>query len=173
MKTLSERILLLSLLAVLLFNGCSTTNKIEKPAESYQLTASVLEPSTINLSFEARLSDIQNALNEALTGLIYEDNSLEDNERDNLMVKAWKEGNILLALKRNVLIYKVPLKVWIKTGFKKSAFGYSVSDYRELNAALTLNFRTEIILLPDWSIQTLTSGTDYKWVSEPVVSACL
>jgi hypothetical protein len=169
MKIFSEPILLLSFLMVLIFNGCSISSKTEKPVESYQPTVTVLEPSIINLSFETRLSDIQNALNEAFTGLIYDDNSLEDNGGDNLMVKAWKEGNILLAMKENVLIYKVPLKVWIKAGFKKSAFGYAVSDYRELNAALTLNFRTEIILLPDWSIQTLTSGTDYKWTKEPVV----
>jgi hypothetical protein len=167
MKILFERFLIFFITGLLL-NGCNTTGKIEKPIESYQSNI-LLEPSVINLSFEAGISDIQNAINKAFTGLIYEDNSLEDNGGDNLMIKAWKNGSILLAAKENMLIYKIPLKIWIKAGFKKNVLGYSVSDFRELEAALTLNFRTEIILLPNWSIQTLTSGTDYKWTKEPSV----
>lgn len=148
--------------------SCATV-KVEKPAESYTYEVVRPQPSVIGFTAEARLSDIQKELNREFSGLVYEDNSLDDNGGDNLMVKAWKEGTISLAMKDNVIIYKVPLKLWIKAGFKTTKLGITISDYREVSGALALMFRTSITLNPDWTLSTKTETTGYEWITEPVV----
>jgi hypothetical protein len=148
--------------------SCQTA-KIEKPSEAYQSAKAELQPSMIGFSAEARLSDIQKELNREFTGLVYEDNSLDDNGGDNVMIKAWKQGDIKLAMNDNIIIYKVPLKLWIKAGFKTKQLGITLSDYREVNGALALMFRTTVTLNPDWTVSTKTETSGYEWITEPVV----
>lgn len=149
-------------------SSCATL-KVDKPAEVYSRADVELQPSMIGLTVEAKLSDIQKVLNQQFSGLVYEDNSLDDNGGDNIMVKAWKQGDIKLAMKDNVIIYRVPLKLWIKAGFKTTKLGITLSDYREVTGALALMFRTNVDINPDWSVSTETSTTGYEWLTEPVV----
>lgn len=149
-------------------SSCSTV-KVEKPTESYLPDVIRTSPSVIGFTTEARISDIQREVNKQFTGLVYEDNSLEDNGGDNLMVKAWKQGEISLNMTNNILSYRVPLKIWIKAGFKVDKFGISLSDYRELNGALALKFRTAVTLNPDWNLTTKTESDGYEWLTDPVV----
>lgn len=160
--------MIVAVLLSLAVSSCATL-KVDKPAETYQPAIVDPEPSMIGLSAEAKLSDIQRELNKQFTGLVYEDNSLDDNGGDNLMVKAWKQGDIKLAMKDNVIIYRVPLKLWIKTGFKTKQLGITLSDYREVTGALALMFRTTVSLNPDWTVITKTETTGYEWLTEPVV----
>lgn len=152
-----------------MLSSCKTVN-VTRPAETYNNQVPQPKPSMISFSAQSKISDIQNELNRNFTGLIYEDNSLENNGNDNLMVKAWKQGDIKIDMKGNVLSYKVPLKTWIKAGVKFQKFGINISDYRELNAALELRFKTAITLNPDWTITTKTTADGYDWISAPVVN---
>lgn len=149
--------------------SCKTVN-IPKPPEEYSKLVYTVKPSVVSFTAESKIADIQSAINKSFTGLIYEDKSLDDNGGDNLMVKAWKQGDIRIDMKGNVLSYRVPLKTWIKAGFKLEKFGITLSDYRELNAALALNFKTAITLNPDWTISTKTTSDGYEWLSTPVVN---
>lgn len=153
---------------VMMLTSCRTL-KIEKPVESYKPEVVRPQPSVIGFTTEAKLSDIQKELNREFTGLIYEDNSLDDNGGDNLMVKAWKQGDITLTMKDNVIGYRVPLKIWIKAGFKVDKFGVTLSDYRELNGALALKFKTALTLNSDWTLSTKTEADGYEWLMDPVV----
>lgn len=155
-------------LLVALLASCATV-KIDKPAEAYTYVPVRPTPSIIGFTVEAKLSDIQRQLNETFTGLVYEDNSFEDNGGDNLMVKAWKQEKITLAMKEDMLIYRIPLKLWIKAGFKTTQLGMTFSDYREVNGAIALVFRTRLSINPDWSINTQTEASGYEWITEPVV----
>lgn len=161
-------IIKLTVLACLL-TACKTVN-VTKPAESYNNYVSNAKPSMISFSAQSKISDIQSELNKNFSGLIYEDNSLENNGGDNIMVKAWKQGEIKIDMKGNILSYRVPLKTWIKAGIRFEKFGISLSDYRELNAALELGFKTAITLNPDWTITTKTTTDGYEWISTPVVN---
>lgn len=154
---------------LLLLTASCATVKIEKPAESYLRDAVRPQPSIIGFTAEARLADIQAELNRSFSGLVYEDNSLDDNGGDNLMVKAWKQGDIQLAMRDNTIIYRVPLRLWIKAGFKTTRLGITLSDYREASGALALMFRTAVNLNPDWTLSTQTETTGYEWLTEPVV----
>jgi hypothetical protein len=157
-----------AVIIVMMLTSCSSL-KIEKPIESYIPEVVRPQPSVIGFTIEAKLSDIQKELNREFTGLIYEDNSLDDNGGDNLMVKAWKQGDITLTMKDNVIGYRVPLKIWIKAGFKVDKFGVSISDYRELNGALALKFKTALTLNNDWTLSTKTEADGYEWLIDPVV----
>jgi hypothetical protein len=161
-------IILIIVLAGLLAS-CKTID-VTKPDESYSNYLPEAKASIVSFSAQSKISDIQNELNMNFSGLIYEDNSLDNNGGDNIMVKAWKQGDIKIDMKGNVLSYSIPLKTWIKAGVKFQKFGISLSDYRELNAALVLAFKTAITLNPDWTITTKTTSDGYEWTSTPVVN---
>lgn len=165
MKRISTYLLLLTISG---FISCKTV-KVDKPLESYDAVRPVPKTSVVSFTAQTKIKDIQNELNKSINGLIYEDNSLENNGGDNIMVKAWKQGEIDIDMKGNTLSYTVPLKTWIKSGFNISKFGLSVSDYRELNAALALKFNTVVTLNADWTVTTKTTSAGYEWLTTPTV----
>ncbi|HEX7410652.1 MAG TPA: DUF4403 family protein [Bacteroidales bacterium] len=152
----------------LILGACKTTEPV-RPAESYLTPDYNPQPSTISLPLEMDIKDVEKLLNKQLSGLIYEDNSLDNNGGDNLMYKAWKKEDIKIAFNNDLLTYRVPLKLWIKAGWKIEKFGYSISDYREINAEIALKFHTKLTLNPDWSITTQTVSDGYEWLSSPVL----
>ncbi|HRY31402.1 MAG TPA: DUF4403 family protein [Bacteroidales bacterium] len=156
------------LLALVMLSSCSTIRP-DRPVPTAGSGEFSLQPSLLYIPLDMDIGELEKLLNSQLTGLIYEDNSLDDNGGDNLMVKAWKQDDIKISLKGNVLTYRVPLKLWIKAGWKIERFGLSLSDYREMNAAIALTFSTAITLNPDWSFTTSTSSGGYEWLSAPVV----
>ena len=166
MKT---RAIYIFLLAVLAMTSCRSTFIPEKPAESYGTYTYEPKPSLINLPVEMKVVELETFLNKQLSGLIYEDNSLEDNGGDNLMVKAWKKDNIRLNFEKDQFKYTVPLKLWIKAGWKIEKFGISLSDYREVNAEIALDFHTSVSVNKDWSLNTKTISDGFRWISKPLL----
>lgn len=153
----------------LIITSCKTT-RVERPPEQYNAQPVAPQPSSLVFTTEAKLTDIEKSLNNQFQGLVYEDNSLEDNGGDNLMVKAWKQGNIKLSMRDNVISYKVPLKLWIKAGFKVSKFGITVADYREFSGAISLSFSSAVTFDSDWKVVTKTKSNGYEWLEKPVIS---
>jgi hypothetical protein len=143
--------------------------QIEKPDEKYINFSYEPVPSTISLPMEIKVQALETLLNRQLTGLIYEDNSLTDNGGDNLMVKAWKKDNIRINFENGKFIYRLPLKLWIKAGWKIEQFGISLSDYREMNAEIALKFQTSVSVNKDWSLKTTTISDGYEWLSKPTL----
>ena len=167
MKTDSIVVLFL-FLALLILYGCSII-KPEKPVENYGSINYVLKPSVINIPLSIDIKNVEVLLNNKITGLVYEDNSLEDNGGDNLMVKAWKKDKISINYSNYQLAYRVPLKLWIKAGFKIAKFGLEVSNYREINAEIALKYRTTLMLNKDWTVASKTYSDGYEWISAPVM----
>jgi hypothetical protein len=162
---------LLLLSGFVLFQSCSSSSSLptEKPAETYIPFSYVPVPSTISLPVEMKVSALEALLNRQLNGLIYADTSLDDNGGDNIMVKAWKKENIKIGFENGQFRYRVPLKLWIKAGWKIQQFGISLSDYRELNAEIALKFRSTVIVNKDWSVTTITTSDGYDWLSKPTL----
>ncbi len=92
MKTLSK---ITFLLVLSLFSSCATTSKITalKP-EPDDASPLVYEntPSFINIPIAIKLKDIENQTNKFMTGLIFEDNKIED---DDIEMKIWKLAPIV------------------------------------------------------------------------------
>jgi hypothetical protein len=165
----SIKFLIFIFLANSLLSCSSTKLAIEKPAEKYAAFNFDPLPSSISLPVEMKVASLEALLNKQLTGLIYDDNSLDNNSGDNLMVKAWKKENIKLGFENGQFIYRVPLKLWIKAGWKIEQFGLSLSDYRELNAEIALKFHTSVTLNKDWTLSTVTLSDGYEWLSTPTL----
>jgi hypothetical protein len=159
----------LSVLMLAMLTCCSTTLETEKPAEKYLPFSYDPLPSTISIPVEMKVTALEALLNKQLTGLIYEDKSLDDNGGDNLMVKAWKKDNIKLDFVNGQFVYTVPLKLWIKAGWKIEQFGISLSDYREMNAEIALKFHTSASVNKDWTLNTITTSDGYEWLSKPTL----
>jgi hypothetical protein len=161
---------LLLFVALILIQSCSSTKlPTEKPAENYVPFNYDPLPSTISLPVEMKVTALEALLNRQLTGLIYADTSLDNNGGDNIMVKAWKKENIKIGFENGQFIYRVPLKLWIKAGWKIQQFGISLSDYRELNAEIALKFRSSVVVNKDWSVTTVTTSDGYEWITKPTL----
>ncbi len=143
--------------------------KVSKPAEEYNTPVYTPKPSVINLPLSVNIIDLQNKLNKQFTGLIYNDDSYDNNGGDNIMVKAWKKEDFKLNYSEDGLAYRIPLKLWIKAGWKVSKLGITLSDYREVNAEIALNFKTKFTINKDWSFTTVTSSDGFEWLSTPVM----
>ncbi len=126
-------------------------------------------PSVVNLPINISIKDIEKSLNTSIKGLMYEDVSFEDNDKDNLMVKVWKKEDIQLRLRNNSIAYSVPLKLWIKKKIEISQFGINLSDVKEVEGAIRLNFVTDFKVNPDWSISTKTVSDGYRWLETPSI----
>ena len=159
---------LLFIAIVFLLFSCSTL-KVERPPESYQETTFYPPVSDICIPFEVDLLKIERIINQQFRGLIYADTSFEDNDNDNLMIKAWKKDDIELTMEGNQLLYRVPVSVWMRKKFIIGAFGLGVSDIREVTGDILLKFRTRITLNKDWSISASTVSNGYEWLTTPVV----
>jgi hypothetical protein len=162
--------LLLFIWILIIFQSCSSTRlATEKPDEKYIPFSYDPVPSTISLPVEMKVTALETLLNRQLTGLIYSDTSLDNNGGDNIMVKAWKKDNIKLGFENGQFIYRIPLKLWIKAGWKIEQFGISLSDYRELNAEIALKFRSSVVVNKDWSVTTVTTSDGYEWLTKPTL----
>jgi len=150
------------------FSGCSVL-KIERPPETYEEIKIQPPVSYLSIPFEADLKKMERLVNQQFHGLIYADSSFDDNDQDNLMVKAWKMADIKLVMEGNQVIYQVPLSVWIKKRFILGAFGIGVSDTREVTGNVILKFRTRIAIQKDWTISAMTFSDGYEWVTTPVL----
>lgn len=148
-----------------LFVSCSSI-KPEKPLEYYSNIEIIPAKSTINLPLDIEVQDLEQLVNKNLVGLLYEDNDLDD---DNLMIKAWKTGQIVIRLEGSELEWQIPLKLWIKLGVKLEKFGLTISDTYELNAEIQLKYKTILGIAPDWSLKTNTFAKDYKWIKPPTL----
>ena len=120
-----------------MLTGCSSTQKIDtlkpEPDDASPLGYDS-SPSFINLPISIKLSDIENQTNALLTGLIYEDNNIED---DDIEMKVWKQAPIKIENDNGSTGEKIktvlPLKVWVKYRIGTKKLGVELYNYKEFN----------------------------------------
>ena len=152
-----------------LFNGCSSSQKIElmkpEPDEAlpikYPITSSYIS-FPVNLS----LKDIETQTNKSLNGLIYEDNNLED---DKTQMKIWKSAPILISEENNKLKTIVPLKIWAKVKYGTDALGMNLYDIREFNLNGTITLMSDV-KMSNWKVTTITSLENIDWQESPTIT---
>ena len=162
-------ILFLFFISLLLIEpGCSRLH-IEKPPEAYNPENQTPKYSMINIPVEYDLKNLEKLVNRQFAGLVYADTSFEDNNKDDLMIKAWRMGDFRVSMIGNELYYKIPLRIWIKKKFEIGSFGISLSDTKEGTAEIVLKFRTRVTLNKNWTISTMTFSDGYEWLSTPQI----
>ncbi len=122
--------------------------------------------SNFSLPIQISIDDIENQLNSGMPELIYEDNSFENDNVDNLKAKVWKKGKVkFTSLKNDVFTYEVPLKIWVE----KRIGALGVSQTPSTTFEMILKFSSKFFISTDWSINTLTTPNGFDWLSKPVL----
>lgn len=161
----------LSVLAgVLLYTSCGTNKKVNalKPNPDYLSTTVVYEKqlSFINMPMEITMNEIQAQTNQYLSGIIYEDKNIND---DNVMMKVTKEAPIRVTEQNGKVFIDFPLRINGKFRYGFDKFGMSMYDTRDfyLNGTIKL---VSLISFKDWKMTTRTAIVDIVWKESPSVN---
>ncbi|MCU0470458.1 MAG: DUF4403 family protein [Arcicella sp.] len=178
---------LITVIAALLLQGCASSNQQsssnnkaggggktvtqsnpEAPKESYLYNGKQVEKniSTIGIPFEITMADVERQINANVKDLVYEDNSMEDNNYDNFMCKVNKRENISVTAQNETFTFLVPLKVWAKVGYK--VLGVNIPP-QELNFDFNVKFGSKFSIAPNWEATVHSFPIGYEWVKKPTV----
>ncbi|MFT5754055.1 MAG: hypothetical protein ACI924_001282 [Flavobacterium sp.] len=151
---------------ITLLGSCATTKKIEalKPLPSDD-SPMVYKNKTsfIAMPVEISVIEIENQLNKNLSGLIYEDDNLED---DNTQMKIWKTGKIKLTEKNGVITSEIPLKIWSQFKYGTEYFGLNDTRQISLDGTIILESKAN---LKNWKLTTTSKLKDFNWNESPSI----
>jgi hypothetical protein len=161
-------ILLFSALISLVVS-CSSTQKIAalKP-EPNDASPLIYDnaPSFINLPIKIKLKDIENQVNKIMTGVVYEDNNIED---DDIEIKIWKLAPITLENENGKIKTILPLKAFVKYRIGTDKLGIALYNVKEFNfnGKITL---TSAVSLTNWKMATNTELKSLDWNESPSIT---
>lgn len=164
---------LLIICSILFISSCATTNKIDalKP-EPDDATPLIYEntPSFINMPISVKLKDIENQTNALLSGLIYEDNSIED---DDIEMKVWKLASITIkndiGEKGEKIKTILPLKAIVKYRIGTKKLGIEMYDTREFHLDGVVTLVSDVALI-NWKLNTKTELKSLDWNESPTMT---
>lgn len=148
--------------------SCSSTSKIEalKPAPE---DASPLiydhKSSFISMPISLKIKDIENQTNKFLSGLIYEDDSFEE---DDYTVKIWKQAPIVIENEKGKIRTDLPLKVNVKYRIGTDKLGMDLYNVKEFNFNGVVTLLSSVAL-KNWKVNTKTEFKSIKWNESPSV----
>jgi hypothetical protein len=126
--------------------------------------------SVLNLPVEMPVAELEAQLNNQIKGLIYDDDSYEDDNQDNLKAKVWKLDRIRVVGKDSTFLFEVPLKIWVSAGYKVSPLGITMSGYKDTEFSIRLRLISKIGISSLWQVHSDTDVDSYDWIKEPNVS---
>lgn len=159
----------LSLLFILLFSSCSTSNKIAALKPEPDDASPLLydnTPSFINLPVSVKVKDIENQTNSLLNGLIYEDKNIED---DNIEMKIWKQAPISIIDENGKLKTILPLKALIKYRIGTKTMGVELYNTKEFNLNGVITLMSDVALT-NWKLNTKTELKSLDWNESPTMT---
>lgn len=165
---MSRRLLSL-LFGIFLLAGCSSTQKIAalrpEPDDATPLVYDN-QPSFLNMPVTIKLADIENQTNKFLTGLIYEDRDIED---DDLMISVWKTAPIALSNVGGRIRSVLPLKATVHYRYGVNKLGVDLRDTKEINLNGVLTLESEAHLT-NWKLSTKTAFKSLDWKESPTIT---
>ncbi|MRX39725.1 DUF4403 family protein [Flavobacterium sp. LC2016-23] len=158
--------------ALTALTSCSTSQKLEtlkpEPDDASPLVYDN-NPSFINLPITVKLHDIENQTNSILNGLIYEDNTIED---DDIEMKIWKLAPIKIqndpANPDKKIKTVLPLKATVKYRIGTKKLGVELYDVREFNLNGVITLSSEVALT-NWKLNTKTEFKSLDWNESPTM----
>jgi hypothetical protein len=147
----------------LLFLSCKSTSYTDapRPAELYGADNEAPMVSSIAIPINISIADLVASLNSRLPATLYEDNSYDDNNGDDMMMRATKSQDMTLHFSGNTIKYRLPMKLWMR---KKLLIGSVDAD-----GELALNMKTTFSIKEDWSLSTKTEVEYHEWLAKPVL----
>jgi len=126
-------------------------------------------PSIIYVPAEIKTDYIEKAVNDQLTGTLYQSDTITLGGISNVRVTVRKQGRIKIRAQGEELLYNVPLKISMRFSFTISALGLSHTEYQDVDAGISIALRSKIALKNNWRLVTTTRADGYTWTSDPVV----
>ena len=139
------------------------------PVENYKYQDPAPHNSVINLYADIEVIKLENLINNQIDSILYDDNSFEDHDGDNMMLKAWKDGWIGLQFEDEQLKWEIPVRFLMKKGLKVFSYNVPLIDSWEYSGNLMLRFKTTITFNSDWSLRTFTTADNFEWIKKPSV----
>ncbi|QHL88511.1 DUF4403 family protein [Nibribacter ruber] len=151
-------------LSVFGLGACESSTKLSTQAPSAAVAEQPVPErrlSTINLPVTLPTAVVEKILNEQLTGVIYQDNDITD---DDLAVKVTKTGPIRLKAEFSKLYVEVPLHVWAKGRWQWNACELCKNIQKSEETEFDMVVRTEsrLQMLPNYQVKSYTTG-DFSW----------
>lgn len=166
MKMTVLYILISVLISTIFLISCSTSKNIKSIKPEPSISSRVIQNSKISyigMPLEIGLKDLEKQMNSILSGLIYEDSIIED---DNILLKMWKTNEIKITEKEGKIFSEIPVKIWMK--FKYGTDFLGLNDTRVLNLEGIFYFKSSVAL-KNWKMTTTSELLDYKWNSSPTI----
>lgn len=160
---------LLVIALILLFCDCSPSQKITALKPEPDTTSPLVYETTtsfINLPVSIKLKDIENQTNALLTGLIYEDNNIGD---DDVELKIWKLSPISLANENGKIKTVLPLKALAKYRVGTDKLGVALYNTSEFNLNGIITLISEV-KLSNWKLKTVTRLESLDWNESPTTT---
>src|SRR5690606_6389871 len=150
-------------------SSCSSTQKIAalKP-EATDATPITYESavSFIGMPVSIKLKDIESQTNKYLTGLIYEDKNITD---DDIEMKIWKLAPIQIKNQKGKIQTILPLKATIKYRIGTDRMGINLYNVQEFNLSGKVTLLSDVAMT-NWKINTSTSLESLKWNESPTTT---
>lgn len=162
---------LFSICLLSLFSSCKVKTA-NAPVPTKMAAKQVNRPlSTINLPISLALEDLEDAINSQFKGVIYNDNSFENNNDDNLILRITKLSDFKITAKGDKITIVAPIEVYVKGRLKKDFFSMFDQDFgidksKEATFKLDVIINTKINLNQDWDIIT-KSEAGFQWREQP------
>ncbi|MFV8341744.1 DUF4403 family protein [Flavobacterium sp. XS2P39] len=165
--------ILLILALTLWISGCSTSQKLAtlkpEPDDAVPLVYENI-PSVINLPITIKLKDIENQTNSLLNGLIYEDNTIED---DDIEIKIWKLAPITIENDHENSGERIktilPLKAIVKYRIGTKKLGVDLYNTKEFNLNGVVTLVSDVDLI-NWKLNTKTELKSLDWHESPTMT---
>ncbi|HEU0136282.1 MAG TPA: DUF4403 family protein [Flavobacterium sp.] len=149
--------------------GCSTSQKIASLKPEPDDAAPLVYENTfsfIKLPVSMKLKDIENQTNKFLTGLIYEDNNITD---DDIEMKIWKLAPISISNENGKIKTILPLKALVKYRIGTSKLGIALYDTREFNLNGKVTLLSDVGLT-NWKMSSATELKSLDWTESPTTN---
>ncbi|MFY7827991.1 MAG: DUF4403 family protein [Flectobacillus sp.] len=162
-------------LGTLILQGCASSTNTgantanpTAPTESYNVKGKQVERylSTLGIPFEITMADVSRQINTNVKDLVFEDNSMDDNNYDNFMCKVWKREDITVTAQNETFNFTVPLKVWVKVGYK--VMGMQLPA-QELQFDFNVKFGSKFSINPNWEANVQSFPMGYDWIKKPTI----
>jgi hypothetical protein len=148
--------------------GCSSTQKINalrpEPDDGSPLVYETAV-SYLNVPVSIKLKDIETQTNKLMSGLIYEDSRIED---DDIAMKVWKLAPISIRNENGKIRTVLPLRAEIRYRIGTNKLGVNLYDTRTFNLSGKVSLLSDVALT-NWQLNTRTKLTSLDWNESPTM----
>jgi hypothetical protein len=156
---------------ILLSSACKVKNVDAPKPEEGVVKISTRPLSNINLPISIQIADLEQSLNKQFNGILYNDDSYENNNNDNLVLKVSKIGNFKISSAADKISVTAPLEIYVKGRLKKDFFSMfeqniGIDQSKDALFRINVNISSKISVDQSWNIVT-KSEVAFQWKERP------